>query len=188
MATITAATLAVTLAPLAPSAQEANAAPNDAPTIIPALQEWTGGEGSFALSSTSRIVVEDALREVGEQLASDLAAVTGLELEVTQSEPASGDVVLDQDAALTDDGDAERFAEEGYVLEATTSQLTITAPSEAGVFYGTRTALQGLVQSDGEPASLQVRPPTGPPTRYAASCSTSGGGSSPPSSSATTSR
>ncbi|WP_461108978.1 family 20 glycosylhydrolase [Tessaracoccus terricola] len=149
VATVTAATLAVTLAPLAPFVQEASAAPNDAPTIIPALQEWVGAEGDFTLSPESRIVVEAETRGVGEQLVTDLAAVTGLELDVTESAPAAGDIVLDLDAALTDDTNPERFAEEGYVLEATAEQLTITAPTSEGVFYGTRTALQGIVKSNG---------------------------------------
>ncbi|MEO7587334.1 MAG: family 20 glycosylhydrolase, partial [Arachnia sp.] len=129
-----------------PSAQ---AAPNPAPRIIPALQGWEGTEGSFVLSPEARIAVDAGVREVGEQFATDLADVTGAELEVVEGAPLSGDFVLRLDPALVNAAGGERFAEEGYTLEATTTNLVITAPSTQGVFYGTRTALQGIVQTPG---------------------------------------
>ncbi len=117
---------------------------NPAPRVIPALREWHGGVGSFALTSGSRITIDPA---AGTQLAvtaqtfqSDLAVVSGRTLPVvTTAFPASGDFVLTLGNA---DG---RLGDEGYTLAATDS-LIITGATSRGVLYGTRTALQILLQ------------------------------------------
>lgn len=134
---------------LAPFTQTAQAAPNEAPNIIPALQEWVGAEGQFVLDPDANIVVDAEILEIGEQFAEDLEAVTGASLTVTTGAASDGDFILILDEATTHGDGGVRFDEEGYILEADADNLTITAPSGTGVFYGTRTALQGLVQSPG---------------------------------------
>ncbi len=120
--------------------------PNEQPTVVPELQEWTGETGHFRLDDTSRIVVDDDSAEVGAQLAVDLAELTGRSLPVTEEAPADGDVVLAVDASASHPEGGEDFTREGYLLDIGET-ATITAPTETGVFYGTRSILQVLLQS-----------------------------------------
>src|SRR4051812_12477487 len=54
---------------------------NPAPQVIPALQEWHGSSGSFALSNSSRIVVDPSytapLMSTAHVFQGDLSNVTG---------------------------------------------------------------------------------------------------------------
>lgn len=123
---------------------------NAKPVVIPALQQWTGGTGEVTLTRKSRIVVApddaDALAQVGSQLSRDLAEVSALTLPVVHTEPAAGDVVLDLDATAEVGPDTELARAEGYSLSTAspTSPTTITARTDKGVFWGTRTLLQVL--------------------------------------------
>ena len=166
----------------------AHAAENPAPRIIPELQTWTGGTGSFTLDGSSRIVADPELEEVATQFAADLEATTGIAVEVVDGAPSAGDLVLDYDEALTHEPGGELFRTEGYRLTVSDDGVKIAAPNTDGAFYGTRTVLQALLQSPGRaelPVSESLDCRT---TRCADSCSTSGDASSPPSSFATTSR
>ncbi|WOX19988.1 discoidin domain-containing protein [Streptomyces solicathayae] len=131
----------------------ANTEINARPTVVPALQQWKGGTGSFELRKHSRIVLAkkqaDELDDQGEQLAADIAQVTGHQLDVSPRIPQDGDIVLSIDPSLPDAAGGARYAEEGYTLTATDRNVTITAPTEKGVYYGTRSLLQILLLDDG---------------------------------------
>lgn len=128
----------------------AHAAANPAPAIIPALQSWTGGDGTFAVGTSSRIVADAGLEEVAGQFAADLASITGVRAEVLIGADAGpDDLVLDLDPDLAHEAGGVRFDEEGYLLEVTAAGLEVSAPTSDGAFYGTRTVLQALMQSPG---------------------------------------
>lgn len=127
----------------------AHAAENPAPRIIPELQTWTGGTGSFTLDGSSRIVADPELDEVATQFAADLEATTGIAVEVVDGAPSEGDLVLDYDEALTHEPGGELFRTEGYRLTVSDDGVRIAAPNTDGAFYGTRTVLQALLQSPG---------------------------------------
>ncbi|MCW3839570.1 discoidin domain-containing protein [Micromonospora yasonensis] len=137
----------------APAAAEPVSAVNAKPAVVPALQEWEGGSGTFELRKHSRIVLAkqqgDELAGPGAQVAADLEQVTGRKLDVSPRIPQDGDIVLSVDPTLTDAEGGARFAEEGYTFTVTDQNVTIAAPTVKGVFYGTRTLLQLLLLDDG---------------------------------------
>jgi hexosaminidase len=126
-------------------------AANPAPKVVPSLREWQGSAGTFSLGARSHIAVDPA---AGDQLTagtnafeSDLAVVTGRKLPVVQTDsPGSGDFYLTL-------GNSDRgLGDEGYLLTVGDT-LTIGANTSRGVFYGTRTALQILLQ---DPAHAHI--------------------------------
>src|SRR6266852_2546758 len=118
--------------------------PNAAPNVIPSLREWQGSKGYFTLSSTSRIAIDSSytaqLKNTAKVFQDDLFAVTRHTLPlVTTNTPTAGDFFLtlhNLDRAI---------GNEGYLLRAD-DKVLISAHTPAGVFYGTRTALQILLQ------------------------------------------
>ncbi|MFI6741875.1 discoidin domain-containing protein [Nonomuraea sp. NPDC050451] len=126
---------------------------NARPDVVPALQQWEGGTGSFELRKHSRIVLAKKqvkeLDEQGTQLSAEIEQVTGRKLHVSPRTPQDGDIVLSIDPALADPGGDARFAEEGYTLTVTDHNVTIAAPTATGVYYGTRSLLQILLLDDG---------------------------------------
>src|SRR5713226_1081510 len=117
---------------------------NTAPQVIPSLREWQGGTGSFTLSPTSRITIDPAyatqLKDTARVFQSDLSQVTGQSLPiVTTSSPATGDFFL------TLNNLDRGLGNEGYFFNVGDIAV-IRANTSRGVFYGTRTALQILIQ------------------------------------------
>jgi hexosaminidase len=120
---------------------------NPEPKVIPSLRQWEAGAGSFVLVPSSRIVVDHAsaaqLSQTAQVFQSDLLAMTGRRLRVvTASSASTGDFFLTLSHA--DAG----IGKEGYIFRIGDS-ASISANSSAGVLYGTRTALQILVQDPG---------------------------------------
>jgi hexosaminidase len=118
--------------------------PNDAPLVIPNLQEWRGGSGSFTLNPASRIVVDPAyarqLQDTAYVFQGDLFEVTSNSLPiVTAGAPRTGDFFL------TLNNSDRGIGSEGYLFEVANA-VVIRANTSTGVFYGTRTALQILLQ------------------------------------------
>ncbi|MFG2650297.1 family 20 glycosylhydrolase [Streptomyces sp. NPDC048436] len=139
----------------APAAQ-ASATPQAAaepPRTVPALTDWTPGEGSYAYGPGARLVARGhAARQVARTLADDLRAAGGGRVPVTGGASHDGDIVIDVDPAQ------KRLGSEGYELRAG-ERLEITGAAEAGAFYGTRTLLQLLARSDRVPAGRTVDVP-----------------------------
>ena len=123
--------LAALAALLAPAAV-AHAVPNPRPFTVPAVREWSGGEGTFLLGRRARVVADRALRDEARTLARDLrlpyTARAG-------TRPRRGDIVLRRGRAPG--------GGEGYVLRLG-SVATVTASATAGAYYGGRTLLQLL--------------------------------------------
>ncbi|MER6948251.1 discoidin domain-containing protein [Nonomuraea sp. NPDC000554] len=132
---------------------------NAKPAVVPALQEWKGGTGSFELHRNSRIVLAkkqgDELDDQGARLSAEIEQVTGRKLDVSPRTPQDGDIVLSIDPTLADAAGGARFTEEGYTLTVTDRNVTIAAPTAKGVYYGTRSLLQILLLDDGR-ASVPV--------------------------------
>lgn len=106
---------------------------NPKPFVVPELKTWSGAEGQTALSG--RIVVKNAkLKTVAAALAADYKEMFGKELTIVNGATKGGDVVLSlkKDKALGD---------EGYTMNVG-SAVEITAATERGVFWATRTLLQ----------------------------------------------
>lgn len=122
------------------------------PEVIPSIDGWQQGDGAFTVAEDLRVVpVDDALQRTAEITAEELA--TAIPGDVTSTaEVRAGDIALQLDGERTDLG------EEGYELTVD-EHITITAATEAGVFYGTRTALQMLVQQTELPRGQLVDVP-----------------------------
>ncbi|MEU6125266.1 glycoside hydrolase family 20 protein [Streptomyces sp. NPDC047123] len=113
---------------------------SEAPRTIPAVREHTAarGPGWRPDQDKGRVVVrDDDLADEGRLLAGELKLRYG-----GDARPRAGDVEL----ALKTDGDggngADGAGDESYTLSVKGNQVRITAPAEAGVFYGTRTLKQ----------------------------------------------
>ena len=124
---------------------------NAAPEVIPGLREWQGSSGSFMIDSASRITIDPAystqLQDAAHVFQSDLFSVTGSSLPVvTTSSPTIGDFYLT--LKNSDMG----IGKEGYLLKVGDS-VVINANTSTGVFYGTRTILQILIQ---DPAKTHI--------------------------------
>ncbi|POH59356.1 hypothetical protein CVS28_07745 [Arthrobacter glacialis] len=122
---------------------------NPAPVVVPSLHEWTGGKGTVEITSSSRIVVPPTLNQVAEEFSDDLAEMTGLDLAVVTGASKPGDISLVLDVADKYAAGGERYDAEGYKLDVTAAGVKVTAPTETGAYYGTRSILQVMTQSDG---------------------------------------
>lgn len=106
---------------------------NPKPFVVPELTTWTGAEGQTAISG--RIIVKNSkLKAVAECLAVDYKEMFASPLTIAKGAEAEGDIVLN----IKKDKD---LGTEGYVLNIDKT-ITITAATDQGVFWGTRTLLQ----------------------------------------------
>jgi len=115
------------------------------PWTIPVLKQWSPTAGSFTFDQSSRVVVRDpALRATADTLAADLSHLGGRAVPVAADQPRRHDIELRLDADATS-------APESYKL-AVGGTTVISAATEAGVFWGTRSLLQLLNQRTTIPA------------------------------------
>ncbi|MCM1297202.1 MAG: discoidin domain-containing protein, partial [Muribaculaceae bacterium] len=122
--------------------------PNPKPEVIPALQEWQGGEGSFTLTKDSRIIYNDpanvGLSKVAANMKADLKEITGLDLKVQSAASATAkDIFIQSQPA-----DVYDLRDEGYVMRVSGDGVQIYAPTYTGCLYGTITAEQILWQAE----------------------------------------
>lgn len=136
---------------------QSDAAAADALPVLPAVRQWTPSAGSYTFTPSSRIVVGTphaaALAGAAVTLAADLAALTGRRVPViTAAIPGPGDLFLAIDV---------RQGAERYGMTVGES-VRITGGDPAGVFHGTRTALQLLHQATTIPAGTALDWPSHP--------------------------
>ncbi|KUL22610.1 family 20 glycosylhydrolase [Streptomyces regalis] len=124
-----------------------------APVTVPALTDWTPASGSYTYADSARLVADSASeRRVADTLSDDLRDAGHGTPAVVRDGARPGDIVIDLQPARTSLG------AEGYELRAG-KRLSVTAATETGAFYGTRTLLQLLAQSDRVPAGRTVDVP-----------------------------
>lgn len=123
------------------------------PVTVPALSNWAAESGSYQYGKSTRLVADSpAGRRVADTLAGDLRAGGHGSVPVVSGGARTGDIVIDVRPATTSLG------AEGYELHAG-KRLSVTAATETGAFYGTRTVLQLLAQGDRIPAGRTVDVP-----------------------------
>ncbi|MFG2550312.1 family 20 glycosylhydrolase [Streptomyces sp. NPDC048581] len=124
-----------------------------APVTVPALADWTAASGHYTYERAARIVADSATeRRVADTLADDLRDAGHGRVAVVRGGARPGDIVIDVQSSQASLGT------EGYELRAD-QRLSVTAATETGAFYGTRTVLQLLAQGDRIPAGRTVDVP-----------------------------
>jgi hexosaminidase len=156
--------LALSLTALAPAV----GTPNEAPAprtlpVIPAVRDFRpAGDGVFHLGPGSRVRAArgGAAEDEARLLAGQLQIPFGFDDAERDGDgpAAAGDITLrlTGSAAETRQGTAKNAGtvKESYVLTARNGQVSIDAPTDAGVFYGTRTLLQVLRADGGMPEGV----------------------------------
>ena len=126
-----------------PTKESVKAGKNVKPEVIPALQEWIGADGSLAFASKGTITIspeaEEAFLSRAEIFASDLKEMFGFTYKVKVSDKG-GDIHF----AWSDDKSLEK---EGYRISIEKG-VNIEAITPEGLFWGTRSILQMLVQDE----------------------------------------
>lgn len=129
---------------------------NAKPAVVPALQEWRGGEGKFVPSEDFAVIVpaecanvgNPTLRERAELFASELSEIFGREIAVLdRARPGKNDINLMVEVA-SGDSDSANLGKEGYILGAMSDGLYIVATDPIGAFWGTRSVLQVFKQNN----------------------------------------
>lgn len=122
---------------LLPVGHGLRAAENPKPFVVPEIRQWSGGKGRFVPGPDARIVCSpdqpEALR-IARLFAADYAEMFGRTLPVALGKASPGDFVL----ALSPD---KALGTEGYSVR-TTDRAALSAPTPAGLYWGTRTLLQ----------------------------------------------
>ena len=119
--------------------------PNPKPQVIPTIQEWYGYEGSFTLTTDSRIVINDGANVGLEKAAAvtrdNILEIAGLNLPVVVGTAGdANDIYIE---SLTDP-DLYDLGEEGYLMVTGGEGMKIFAPTYTGCVYGTVTLEQML--------------------------------------------
>src|SRR5262245_39476753 len=120
-------------------ATEALLASDNSPSLVPLPQKMERQKGTFALSSSSRVITDAASQPAGDYLVNRLRKSTGYALPSSlqdNPEPGKDCIVLTAKGAGT--------GKEGYELTVTPKAIVIRGTDEAGVFYGVQTLLQLL--------------------------------------------
>lgn len=123
------------------------------PVTVPALSDWAPEQGSYVYGDGTRLVADSTSeRRVADTLADDLRTAGHGTIPVVRDGARAGDIVIDVQPSRTSLG------AEGYQLQSG-KRLSVTAATETGAFYGTRTLLQLLAQGDRIPAGSTVDVP-----------------------------
>ncbi|MGW6903276.1 family 20 glycosylhydrolase [Streptomyces sp. NPDC054940] len=147
---VLAALMLLFTAPVPALADDEQGAP---PVTVPALTDWTPASGNYTYERSARLVADSATeRRVADTLADDLRDAGHGTVLVVRGGARPGDIVIDVRPSQASLGT------EGYELRAD-KRLSVTAATETGAFYGTRTVLQLLAQGDRIPAGRTVDVP-----------------------------
>ncbi|MEN2421423.1 glycoside hydrolase family 20 protein [Streptomyces rimosus] len=135
------------------------------PRTVPAVQKFSAAEGrGWRPGKQARVVVpageKSPVADEAERFARELG---GLRTVWGKQTVRPGDVELklsDGDGAgRADNAPVYDTADEAYTLTARGTRLTLTAPTDAGIFNGTRTVLQSVRASGGVPeGTIEDRP------------------------------
>jgi hypothetical protein len=142
--------------------------------VVPALREWTAGQGSFQLVPQSRIVIGigsgTVLTADARTFRDDLAAITGQDLPIVMDDhPHTGDIYLALDNAPASNGPASGSPAPSNATSNSTASppgavggryslsisdiAAISAATATGVFYGEQT-IEQIFKQDNEHGSL----------------------------------
>ncbi|WP_158096708.1 family 20 glycosylhydrolase [Pseudoflavonifractor sp. An176] len=149
LALVLTAAMVVGISPLHGSAADTDSAPGIA--SVPTVQSATAGEGSFTLTSEARFFIVADSDPTGTDLATYVQtansefAARGIPGDSVlpivygdESMAKSGDIVVKVDGTAVTDS-------QGYALDITSDNITVTANSAIGVLYGLHTVLQSMI-------------------------------------------
>ena len=117
---------------------------NEKPFVIPELREWIGGNGNITIDANTKIVYKkgDAqMEKIAQQFAADLKTMFGYKVQAIAGKASKGDISI----AIKKN---KKLGAEGYKVTID-DKVTLTASTEQGAFWGTRTLLQILEQNNG---------------------------------------
>jgi hexosaminidase len=122
----------------APSVSAAEVA---TPQIIPKPVSLTVADGQFALTDKTKIVAPGSALSIGQVLRASLRPATGFPLPVVSAPAQPGDIVI----AIADPGTLDNdTVGEGYQLDVSSEQVSLTAITQHGLFNGVQTIKQLL--------------------------------------------
>ncbi len=123
---------------------------NQAPTVIPAIREWKGEEGSFTPNASTKLVNLSNVKAI-EKVKAFFEEMVSLDLAITYEEEINNEIVFSLDKSLE-----AQVGDEGYVLEATPERIVITAPTETGLLYGGITVVQSVTADKAFPCGKAI--------------------------------
>ncbi|MBP5238891.1 MAG: beta-N-acetylhexosaminidase, partial [Clostridia bacterium] len=111
---------------------------NPAPNVIPAVTEWTGSEGKFTPKDGARIILSEgaelseAKKDIIRGYFDDMLFIS---VDFASGPARTGDIVLAHSSDTSLGG-------EGYTMDATETNVTISGASEISLLYGVITLIQ----------------------------------------------
>ncbi|MFC5249655.1 beta-N-acetylhexosaminidase [Streptomyces nigrescens] len=134
------------------------------PQVIPAVRDFRRADGrGWRPSKGARVVVpageKSNVADEAQRMARDLG---GLAVVYGDQTVQPGDIEVKLTGNGADQANnvpVQGAADEAYTLTAEGTRLTLTAPTDAGIFYGTRTVKQAVRAAGGLPeGTIQDRP------------------------------
>ena len=109
-------------------------AANPKPFTVPEVSSWKGAEGTFN-PQNARIVAEGASMPVARLLSQDYEALTNSALPLADDKNTKGNISLQIKKNKKENPEA-------YTIKIEPDGISLTAPSEQGLYWATRTLLQ----------------------------------------------
>ncbi|MGW7491403.1 beta-N-acetylhexosaminidase [Streptomyces sp. NPDC054786] len=131
------------------------------PQVIPAVRDFRRAEGrGWRPSKGARVVVPAGEKSNVADEAQLMARDLGLTVVYGDQKVRPGDIEVKLTGKNSDNNvPVQGAADEAYTLTAGGTKLTLTAPTDAGIFYGTRTVKQAVHAAGGLPeGTIQDRP------------------------------
>ena len=115
------------------------------PFTIPEMNTWKVAKGTFPIEQIRQICTDgsEGAERVARLLAEDYALLFGNALEVAQGKAQTGSIRL----SLVRNG---KLGEEGYRLKVSPERIDLSAATERGLYWATRTLLQMCETAGGE--------------------------------------